>query len=117
MFFRSRYFYGSFSFSGGVVKESYFQANLIKELKRRFPGCIVMKNDAGHSQGIPDISVLYRDRYAVLECKRSASAAHRPNQDYYVNHVNAMGGIARFIFPENKTEVLDELERAFGVGG
>ena len=26
--------------------ENKFQANLIKELKRLFPGCIVMKNDA-----------------------------------------------------------------------
>ena len=25
--------------------ENKFQANLIKELKERFPGCIVMKND------------------------------------------------------------------------
>ena len=99
------------------MRESYFQSNLIKELKRRFPGCIVMKNDAGHKQGIPDISVLFGDRYAVLECKRSASAPHRPNQDYYVDRVNAMGGMARFIFPENKEAVLDELESAFGAGG
>ena len=25
--------------------ENKFQANLIKELKEKFPGCIVMKND------------------------------------------------------------------------
>ena len=98
------------------MRESQFQSKLIKELKQRFPGCIVMKNDAGHNQGIPDISVLFGDRYAVLECKRSEKAPHRPNQDYYVNHVNDMGGIARFIFPENKEEVLHDLERAFGVG-
>lgn len=33
--------------------ENKFQANLIKELKRLFPGCIVMKNDASYIQGIP----------------------------------------------------------------
>ena len=99
------------------MKESQFQANLIKELKQRFPGCIVMKNSAGHNQGIPDISVLFGSHYAVLECKRSAKASHRPNQDYYVNHVNDMGGVARFIYPENKEEVLNDLERSFGLGG
>ena len=99
------------------MTESYFQSKLIKEIKQRFPGCIVMKNDAGHNQGIPDISVLFGDRYVVLECKRSAKAPHRPNQDYYVNHVNAMGGVARFIYPENKEEVLDDLERTFRPSG
>lgn len=94
--------------------ESHFQSDLIKELKRRFPGCIVLKNNAKHVQGIPDISILFGEHYAVLECKRSATAPHRPNQDYYVNHVNDMGGVARFIFPENKEEVLDDLESAFG---
>ena len=95
------------------MKESNFQATLVKDLKKRFPGCIVMKNDSGHNQGIPDISVLYGDRYALLECKRSETAPHRPNQDYYVDSVNRMGGIARFIFPENKEAILDELESAF----
>lgn len=99
------------------MKESCFQADLIKEIKQRFPGCIVVKNNAKHIQGIPDISILFGSHYAVLECKRSATAPHRPNQDYYVNHVNDMGGVARFIYPENKEEVLDDLESAFGLGG
>lgn len=99
------------------MKESLFQANLIKELKQKFPGCIVMKNNAGHNQGIPDISILFGSHYAVLECKRSERAPHRPNQDYYVNHVNDMGGVARFVYPENKEEVLHDLERSFGLGG
>lgn len=99
------------------MKESYFQSNLIKEIKRRFPGCIVMKNDSAHRQGIPDISILYGDRYAVLECKRSEDAPHQPNQDYYVDHINAMGGHAWFIYPENKGVILDELECAFGLEG
>lgn len=28
--------------------ESQFQAKLIKELKKLFPGCIVMKSDSGY---------------------------------------------------------------------
>lgn len=64
--------------------ENKFQANLIKELKKLFPGCIVMKNDASYIQGIPDLLILYNDKWASLECKKSASANKQPNQEYYV---------------------------------
>lgn len=70
--------------------ESKFQANLVAELKRRFPGCIVMKNDANYIQGIPDILILYNDMWASLECKKSASAKKQPNQEYYVRRMNEM---------------------------
>lgn len=92
--------------------ESRFQANLIKKLKQRFPGCIVMKNDAGYIQGIPDLLVLYKDKWASLECKKNANARHRPNQDYYVAQMNDMS-FSSFIFPENEAEVLDELAHKF----
>lgn len=92
--------------------ESKFQANLIKELKVIFPGCIVMKNDSSYIQGIPDLIILWRNHWAALECKKTANATHRPNQDYYVNEMNQMS-FARFIYPENKEEVLDELQQAF----
>ena len=62
--------------------ERNFQANLIQKLKRMFPGCIVMKNDASYKQGIPDLLVLYRDRWDSLECKKSAGAKRQPNQEY-----------------------------------
>ena len=92
--------------------ESKFQANLIKELKDRFPGCIVLKNDANYLQGVPDLSIFYKDKWAWLETKRSRNASHRPNQDYYISHGDEMS-FARFISPENKQEVLDELQQAF----
>lgn len=92
--------------------ERDFQAKLIKELKQRFEGCIVMKNDSSYIQGIPDLLVLYNDRWASLECKKSSKASKRPNQQYYVDKMNDMS-FSRFICPENKREVLDELERAF----
>ena len=95
-----------------MQKESSFQAKLIKELKIRFPGCIVTKNDADYIQGIPDLTVLYGRHWAALECKRSEKSAHRPNQDYYVEKMNQMS-YARFISPENKEEVLDELQQTF----
>lgn len=92
--------------------ESKFQSGLIKELKELFPGCIVLKNDAGYLQGIPDLIVLYRDHWAALECKNKRSASHRPNQDYYVNLMNEMS-FAAFVYPDNKEDVLYELQCAF----
>lgn len=42
--------------------ERDFQASVIKELKVRFPGCIILKNDPSYKQGIPDLIVLWEDR-------------------------------------------------------
>lgn len=96
--------------------ESGFQSKLIAELKKRFPDCIVMKNDASYIQGVPDLIVLYENKWAALECKRSPKESHQPNQDYYVAKMNDMS-YSRFIFPENKDEVLNELEQTFCSGG
>ena len=92
--------------------ESKFQADLIKDIKNMFPGCVVMKNDSSYIQGIPDLLVLYNDRWASLECKKSEGARKQPNQEYYVEKVDSMS-FSRFIFPENKEEVLRELQSAF----
>lgn len=92
--------------------ESKFQADLIKELKRRFPDCMVVKNDASYIQGIPDLTVLYKDKWAALECKNNSRAKKQPNQEYYVDMMNGMS-FARFINPENKEEILNELQQTF----
>lgn len=94
-----------------MAKESTFQSKLIKELKSIFPGCMILKNDSSYLQGVPDLIILYKDHWAMLECKRARSATHRPNQDYYISKLNEMS-YANFIYPENKDEVLNELERA-----
>lgn len=88
--------------------ESKFQAELIRDLKRMFPGCYVLKNDSEYIQGIPDLTVLYKQKWAMLEVKRNAKASHQPNQDYYVGELDRMS-FSRFIYPENKNIVLDEL--------
>ena len=90
--------------------ESGFQDKLREELKSLFPGCMIFKMD--QIQGIPDLLVLYKDKWASLEVKKSATASHRPNQNYYVEKMNAMS-FSRFIFPENKDEVLEELKKIF----
>lgn len=93
--------------------ESSFQAKLIKELKLIFPGCIVMKNDANYLQGVPDLLILHNNKWAALECKKSLNSKHQPNQEYYVEKMDEMS-FSRFICPENKEEVLNELQQALG---
>ncbi len=90
--------------------ESGFQDKLRDELKVLFPGCMIFKMD--QIQGIPDLLVLYKNMWASLECKKSARAKKRPNQEYYVGLMNKMS-FSRFIYPENKEEVLNELQKAF----
>ena len=94
------------------MKESKFQRDLKKELKQMFPGCIVTKMDSGDIQGTPDLLILYKNKWATLENKRSANASKRPNQEYYVNKMNEMS-FSRFIYPENKEEVLNDLRKTF----
>ena len=88
--------------------ERDFQAKLIKELEDMFYGCLVMKLDSSYIQGIPDLLVLYNNKWAVLECKKSANSHRQPNQEYYIDLMDRMS-FARFIFPANKEEVLTEL--------
>lgn len=92
--------------------ESGFQDRLISDLKAMFPGCMITKLDSSYIQGIPDLLVLHEDHWAVLECKKSATAKKRPNQEYYVDKMDKMS-FAAFICPENKEEVLHELQRSF----
>lgn len=92
--------------------ESVFQKRLMRKLKQMFPECVVIKNDCTYIQGIPDLLILYKNKWAMLECKRSKDADRQPNQDYYVELFDSMS-FARFIFPENQEEVLNELQQAF----
>lgn len=90
--------------------ESGFQDGIIKDLKNLFPGCMTFKMD--QVQGIPDLLVLYKDKWASLECKQHSRAKRHPNQEYYVERMNEMS-FSRFVSPENKEEVLHELQQTF----
>ena len=95
--------------------ESRFQRELIQELHEMFPGALIYKNEG--KQGLPDLTVLWGPHWALLECKRSEADRRnpRPLQEHYVAHADRMS-FSRFIYPENRQEVLDELQQAFGVG-
>lgn len=94
------------------MKEYKFQRDLKREIKFRFPGCFIFKQDSNQLQGIPDLLILYKDKWAMLECKRSKNAARRPNQKYYVDIFNKMS-FASFVYPENKEQVLYLLQEVF----
>lgn len=92
--------------------ENKFKTNLIKEIEKRFPGSYVFHLDPTERQGVPDLLILYKNKWAALEGKRNKNASHRPNQDYYVRTMNEMS-YASFIYPENKEDVLNEIQQAF----
>ena len=92
--------------------ESKFQSNLIRKLKNEYPESVIQKLDSSYTQGIPDLLILYKDKWAVLECKKSKNAAEQANQEYYVSKLNSMSYSA-FVQPENEEEVLNAIQRLF----
>lgn len=92
--------------------ERDFQAGLISELEELFPGCVILKNDANYIQGFPDLLILYCDRWAVLEVKKSESASYRPNQEWWLDTLGCMS-FSDTIYPENKEEILGDLSVFF----
>lgn len=95
-----------------LMLENRFKTELIRQLELIFPGCIILHPDPNEIQGIPDILILYKNKWAALEGKKNSRSSVRPNQQYYVDILNEMS-FARFIFPENKEDVLNELQQAF----
>lgn len=97
-----------------MTLESVYQNNLINHIRRRLPNCMIVKNDSSYRQGIPDLAIFNGAKYAMLEVKRSEKAHHQPNQDFYVNQINDIGGFAAFIYPENEDEILEKMVEAIG---
>ena len=96
--------------------EKDFQSELQNQLRYRFPGCLILKQDPNMRQGIPDLLVLFEDKWASLETKAKARSKRQPNQEYYVHALDDMS-LARFVSPDNMTEVLDDLQSTFRPGG
>ena len=94
------------------MNENKYQSNLIKKLKVMFPGCFILKTDASYQQGVPDLIILWRQRWASLEVKPSSTAQKQPNQDYHIERLGEMS-FAAYIYPENEEEVLSALQQAF----
>jgi len=93
------------------MRENRYQKDVILRLRREFPGCVILKNDSDYLPGIPDLTVLYGFRWALLEVKAHAGASERPNQRHYIEQLRDMS-FAAFIYPENEEEVFDALRQA-----
>lgn len=100
---------------GVRMLERDYQRELIPRIKGLFPlqECDVLKNNSGYRQGIPDLSVFWRSRWAWLEVKPEKHADQEPNQEWYVEWANKVGAFGAFIYPENEKEVLCALVQAF----
>lgn len=96
------------------MNEGQFQKKLINKLKVLFPGCVILRNDPRYMQGVPDLLILFNDRWAMLEIKLSDDANIQPNQEYYVDLLGEMS-FASFINPENEEDVLHDLQQSFGL--
>ena len=59
----------------------------------------------------PDLLVLIQDQWFMLECKQHANSPVQPNQGYYNDLFGEMS-FCRFVYPENESEVLDEIQRS-----
>jgi hypothetical protein len=66
-------------------------------------------------QGIPDLTLLYKKRWGILEVKGFEDAPVQPNQEFYIDELNRMS-YAAFVYPENEEDVVRELQRAFYPG-
>lgn len=94
------------------MQENKYKARLIKRLERTFPGCVILKLDPEFMQGVPDLLILYKNMWGMLEVKIDADAPMRPNQEYYIDVFEAMS-FASFIHPGNEEEVIHALQHAF----
>lgn len=94
------------------MRESRYQRSIIERLEFEFPGCVVLKNDANYIQGMPDLLILYRDKWAMLEVKASRDAPTRPNQEHYISLLAKMS-FAAFVYPEIEDRVFYELQHTF----
>ena len=97
--------------------ESDYQQILREKIENIFPECLVLKNDPNYLQGFPDLTIFYKDRWAVLEVKKDISEMSKKsssirNQRFYIRKLNDMS-FARFVYPQNEEEVLYELQQAF----
>lgn len=94
-----------------MVNENVYAAKLRERILKEVPHIVgITKNDEQYWQGIPDHTIYFDDgRYAMLEVKKSETASHRPNQDYYVEMFNKCG-YASFVYPENENEVIRQLK-------
>lgn len=94
------------------MKETFFERKLVEEIKDLYPGAIILKTDPSYINGFPDRLTLLGNTWFAFETKKGINSRHRPNQDYYISLLNNMS-YARFVFPENREDFLNEILATF----
>lgn len=97
-----------------MKRETQYQRLVIRRLESEYPGCIILKIPSDQIQGIPDLLILYEDRWAMLEVKTSVDEPFQPNQEYYIAHINETMSYCSVIYPENEDQVFYELSYSLG---
>jgi len=94
--------------------ESAFKKNFITELNVRLaPIDLEYIHTRSHNRSFPDLLILGPgSTWAALEFKAAEEADHQPNQAWYINRLNHWA-YATFMYPENREEVLGDLEKLF----
>ena len=89
--------------------ESQFKKLFKERVKARLTGVdldFIENNTTNRS--IPDLIILGSPMWAALEFKSNSRSKTQPNQSYHVERMNAKS-YARFVYPANSEEVLDDL--------
>jgi hypothetical protein len=94
------------------MTENKYQSDLIKKLKKMFPGCVILRNDPQYQQGMLDLTILWNDHWGSLEVKANSTSDLQPNQQHYLDRLGEMS-FAAIIYPEIEEEVLSALQKAF----
>lgn len=91
-----------------MIKESVFQAKVIKWLKDQ--GCYVIKNSAvmGVPTGCPDLVFFKEGFYGFIEAKPKKSARFQPLQKETLAKLDEWSW-AKAVYPENWEEIQEEL--------
>lgn len=90
--------------------KSAFKRKLLELARQKRKDLVII--EVYDQRSMPDVIVLCGEKWAALEFKRSSQAAHRPNQDYFVDKLDQMS-FATFVHPQNEEEVINELEFFF----
>jgi hypothetical protein len=91
--------------------ESKFKRQLEKDILALYPDAEIVKNNT--RQGFPDITIYWREHFALVETKDECGAHYQPNQNWYIEKFQQYTP-SYSVYPENKEEFLHDLQFAFG---
>ena len=97
------------------MSEATFRTKWLNKFKKLSPDIFIEFADPKRKNGIPDVIIFYKKKYARLETKRSKNASKRLHQQYYIDYFNSQGIYAAFLTPENQEEVYNALRRYFKI--